>query len=455
MSLIAGLVLAAISTLFISTRPQRAATRPNIVFIFADDLGWGDLSGYGATDLKTPHIDSLMRAGLRFTRFYANSSVCSPSRAALLSGRWPERVGVPGVIRDDSTDSWGYLAPGLLLPNYLQKAGYHTALVGKWHLGLEPENAPNERGFQEFYGFLGDMMDDYYTKLRNGHNFMRHNRQTIDPPGHATEVFTDAAIRYLTARKGNSKPFFLYLAYNAPHNPLQPPAEWLERVLQRDSAIDPTRAKLVALIEHMDANVGRVVAALKANGQLANTLIVFTSDNGGWKPGKANNGPVRDYKGTLYEGGIRVPAGVAWPGHIQPGRVSDERLQLSDWMPTFLELAGIKAPAELDGKSMTGVLLTDQPDASTLEAIRQRPLFFIRREGNDTYKGLTTQAVRLGDWKLLQPNPFAPYELYNLQKDPKETTNLVSQEKQKATELTQLIMTHIRQSGATPWQKRK
>ncbi|KAA9356901.1 sulfatase-like hydrolase/transferase [Larkinella humicola] len=453
--LLTGLIFAVIGTFFISHTPPLAAPKPNIVFIFADDLGWGDLSSYGATDLKTPHIDSLLQSGLRFTNFYANSPVCSPSRAALLSGRWPEAMGVPGVIRDDLADSWGYLAPGLLLPNYLQKAGYHTALVGKWHLGLEPENAPNERGFQEFYGFLGDMMDDYYTKRRNGHNFMRHNRQVIDPPGHATEVFTEGAIRYVNSRKNNPKPFFLYLAYNAPHNPLQPPADWLDRVKKREPTIDPTRAKLVALIEHLDANIGRLLATLKANRQLENTLIVFTSDNGGWGPAKANNGPYRAFKGTMYEGGIRIPAGIAWTGHIQPGRVSDERGQLSDWMPTFLELAGQQATMPVDGKSLVPVFLTNQPDAQKLDLLRQRPLFYIRREGNDAFKGLTTQAVRLGDWKLLQPSPFLPFELYNLKDDPKETTDLSKQEKAKANELTRLLMNHIQLGGAVPWQKRK
>lgn len=453
--LFTGLFITGIGALFISNTPVAPPSTPNIVFILADDLGWGDLSCYGATDLKTPHIDSLLNAGIRFTQFYANSPVCSPSRTSLLSGRWPEQMGVPGVIRDDSTDSWGYLAPGPLLPDYLQKAGYHTALIGKWHLGLESPNTPNEHGFLEFDGFLGDMMDDYYTKRRNGHNFMRHNRKVIDPPGHATDVFTDGAIRYVNARKGSSKPFFLYLPYNAPHNPLQPPAEWLERVKQREPAIDPTRAKLVALIEHMDANIGRLLATLKTNRQLDNTLIVFTSDNGGWGPAKANNGPVRAFKGTMYEGGIRIPAGIAWPGRIKPGQVSEERLQLIDWLPTFLEITGRKPTTLLDGKSMLPVLLNSQSDATGLESIRQRPLFFIRREGNDAFKGLTIQAVRLGDWKLLQPSPFAPFELYNLKDDPKETTDLASKEKAKAAELTRLLMGHIQEGGSVPWQKRK
>jgi len=443
-----------VSFLFAGYRPSAPPPgKPNILFIIADDLGWGDLSGYGASDLRTPHLDSLMKAGIRFTNSYANSPVCSPSRAALLSGRYPERMGVPGVIRDEIHDSWGYLAPGPLLPNYLQKAGYHTALVGKWHLGLEEPNLPNQRGFKEFYGLLEGMMDDYTAKRRHGQNFLRHNNQPVDPPGHATDVFTEEAIRYLSGRRSSRQPFFLYLAYTAPHDPLQPPAAFLERVRQRQPGIDPQRAKLVALIEHMDAGIGRVLAALRANGQAENTLIVFTSDNGGWGPGKANNGPYRGVKGQLYEGGIRIPALAAWPGGIRPGQVSDARLQLMDWMPTFLELTGSKPSSPVDAISFLTLLTNKESTPSQNGLLDTRPLFFVRREGQDTYKGMAIQAIRLGDWKLLQPNPFSPFELYNLAEDPRETTNLVDQQKGKRDELIKLLMEHIRRGGAVPWQK--
>ena len=428
------------------TAPQ---VRPNVLLILTDDLGYGDLSAYGATDLRTPHVDSLLGAGLRFTNFYANSPVCSPSRAALLTGRYPEQVGVPGVIRDVVQNSWGYLAPtATLLPVYLRKAGYHTALVGKWHLGLEPPNLPNERGFQEFYGFTGDMMDDYRSKTRNGLNFMRHNERTIDPPGHATDVFTEAAVRYLHQRKGQPAPFFLYLGYNAPHNPLQPPTGWLANVVRREPGIDSTRAKLVALIEHLDAGIGRVLSALKANGQAGNTMVIFLSDNGGWEPAKANVGPYRGFKGSVYEGGLRIPAGVCWPGHVRAGRTSPENLLLMDWFPTLLQAAHAPVPGGLDGRSFLPLLESEQTPPSS-----ERPLFYIRREGQDVMKGLTIQALRLGDWKLLQPNPFAPYELYNLKDDPRETTNLFGNERAKADQLVKLLMEHTRQSGAVPWQK--
>ena len=244
---------------------QQRQRKPNVIVILADDLGYGDLSAWGGRDLRTPNIDALAASGVRFDRFYANSPVCSPTRAALLTGCYPDTVGVPGVIRTAPANSWGYLAANAqLLPARLRDAGYHSALIGKWHLGLEAPNLPNERGFHHFHGFLGDMMDDYYLHRRHDRNYMRLNDREIDPQGHATDLFTEWAIEYLASRKSQPEPFFLYLAYNAPHAPIQPPPDWLERVNQREQGISVKRAKLVALIEHMDAGVGRVMSALKA-----------------------------------------------------------------------------------------------------------------------------------------------------------------------------------------------
>jgi arylsulfatase A-like enzyme len=281
------------------------ARKPNVILILADDLGYGDLASWGARDLRTPHIDALAASGCRFDRFYSNSPVCSPTRAALLTGCYPDTVGVPGVIRTDPANSWGYLARGAqLLPARLRTAGYHSALIGKWHLGLEAPNLPNLRGFNHFHGFLGDMMDDYVTHRRHNHNYMRLNDREIDPQGHATDLFTDWAVEYLDSRKGQPQPHFLYLAYNAPHVPLQPPAQWLERVTRREPGIDEKRAQLAALIEHMDAGVGRVMDAVKASGEPDNTLVLFVSDNGG-DPPAANVGPLRGAKGQMYEGACR------------------------------------------------------------------------------------------------------------------------------------------------------
>mgnify|MGYP001315657989 FL=1 len=306
--------------------PILAQAKPNILIILVDDLGYGDLSCYGAKDLKTPHIDSLMADGMRFDSFYANCPVCSPTRAALLSGTYPDLVGVPGVIRTYPQNNWGWLSEkAVLLPNPLKAVGYHTAIIGKWHLGLESPNTPNERGFDYFKGFLCDMIDDYYKHRRHGINYFRENDKEIDPPGHATDLFTEWAVNYLNDRKLSKNPFFMYLAYNAPHTPIQPPNNWYKKVKTREKGISDKRAKLVALIEHLDEGIGDIVVTLKKNDQYENTLIIFTSDNGGQENVGGTNGPHRGGKQDMYEGGIKVPACAMWNGHIKRGSRSNLR----------------------------------------------------------------------------------------------------------------------------------
>jgi len=322
---------------------EPAVDPPNIVLIMVDDLGYGDLSSYGAPDVQTPHIDRLMERGLRFDQFYANCTVCSPTRASLMTGLYPDKAGVPGVIRQNADSDWGYLDPeAVTLPDMLNQAGYHTALVGKWHLGLRSPNTPNERGFDFFHGFLGDMMNDYYTHLRGGKNWMRRNDEVIKAEGHATDLFSRWSIDYINARAAEKdKPFFLFLAYNAPHFPIQPPKDWLERVTQRDPTLDPARAKNVAFIEHLDDNVGRVMEAIDEAGIADNTLVIFTSDNGGSLRHAQRNLPLRGGKQDHWEGGIRVPTCVAWPGKIKPG-TSDKLGMTMDLYPTLCAIAGVK-----------------------------------------------------------------------------------------------------------------
>jgi arylsulfatase A-like enzyme len=204
--------------------------KPNILCILVDDLGFADLPAYGSKDLYTPHIDALIQAGVKFQNFMPIHRYALLPELPYSPGKYPDLAGVPGVIRTNPYDSWGYLSPkARLLPLLLKEKGYHTSLVGKWHLGLESPNTPTQRGFDHFHGFLGDMMDDYYTHLRDGNNFMRMNNQVIQPEGHATDLFSQWAIDYLASRKGKKEPFFLYLAYNAPHVPVQPPPVWLEK----------------------------------------------------------------------------------------------------------------------------------------------------------------------------------------------------------------------------------
>jgi arylsulfatase A-like enzyme len=421
---------------------------PNILLIVTDDQGYHDVSYYGTEDIQTPNIDELAATGMRFDNFYANSTVCSPTRAALLTGRYQDVVGVPGVIRTDANNSWGYLHPDATsLPSVLQTRGYHTALIGKWHLGLESPNTPNERGFDFFHGWAGDMMDDYWAHRRHGINYMRLNENTIDPEGHATDLFSDWSVDYINGRAGKEEPFFLYLAYNAPHFPVQPPEAWLKKVKQREPSIHKKRAKLVAFIEHMDDGIGKVIRALKNSGQYENTLILFTSDNGGYAPDMANNGPTRGAKGSMYEGGLRVPTVVSWPGVIKPGSSSEHIALSMDIFPTLFDIVGIDHKGPMDGDSFLPTLTSkEQPE-------REKPLYFSRREGRSTFGGLTIQAVRLGDWKLLQNSPFEPQELYNLKKDPLEQHNLIEKNPEKYWELNAIMMKFIQKGGAVPWQQ--
>lgn len=429
-------------------RQDATARKPNILLILTDDQGYHDVSYYGTKDIRTPNIDRISREGMRFDNFYANAPVCSPTRAALLSGRYPDYVGVPGLIRYKKKDNWGYLDPKtVLLPALLKNAGYHTAMVGKWNLGLESPNTPNEHGFAHFHGWLEDMMDDYWKHTRNGINYMRLNEETITPEGHATDLFTEWAVDYIKSEENDDTPFFLYLAYNAPHFPVQPPEAWLQKVMKRNPGMDETRAKLVALIEHLDEGIGKVVQALRASGQFENTLIIFTSDNGGHLPSLANNGPLRDGKQSMYEGGLRVPTCIAWPGVIKPGSVSDQVNLSMDLYPTLAAITGARIFHTIEGRSFLPTLLGESMKAET------RPLYFTRREGGLRYGGKAYHALRLGDWKLLQNSPYEPMELYNLKKDPKEMNNVIDSEPQMYKQLNELLMVHIQRGGRVPWQK--
>ena len=438
-----------LAVLLLCSAAGAAADRPNILIILADDLGYGDLSSYGGKDIRTPNVDGIGARGMRFENFYANCPVCSPTRASLLSGRYPAMAGVPGVIRTHAANNWGYLRQDArLLPGLLKKAGYHTAIVGKWHLGLMEENHPLSRGFDFFHGFLGDMMDDYYKHRRHNINYMRKGRETIDPGGHATDLFSNWAVDYILSRKEKKEPFCLYLAYNAPHTPIQPPKEWVEKITKRQPGISGKRAKLVALIEHMDHGIGKVLDALEKTGQAENTLVIFTSDNGGQVNVGANNGPLKAGKGTVYEGGIKVPALASWPGKIAPGSGSQRVSLTMDILPTLLEALSITTEEPFDGASFLSELLGKK------RAEPRREVYFIRREGGTAYGGKTIEALRWGKWKLLQNSPFQPLELYNLEADPLEATNLAGKERGVFRDLSARLRRELQRYGTVPWQKR-
>jgi arylsulfatase A-like enzyme len=422
---------------------------PNILLILVDDLGYGDLSCQGvANDVQTPNIDKLLTEGLRFTNFYANSPVCSPSRAALLTGRYPDLVGVPGLIRSKEDENWGFLAKdAVLLPVMLKKKGYHTAAIGKWNLGLTSPNRPRDKGFDYFNGFLDDMMDDYYTHLRRGRNFMFENEKEINPVGHATDIFTESAIEYLDRQKNKKNPFFLYLAYNAPHSPLQPPSDWLEKIKKRQPGLSEKRTKLIALIEHLDYGIGRVYQELEKNGQLENTLIIFTSDNGGDKGSDANNNPFRGSKQEMYEGGIHVAGGYYWKNKIKPS-VTDNFTMQSDIFPTLCDLTGIPIKHEIDGISVLPTIRGEDQQTDN------RTVFWVRREGG-VYGGKAYYAARFKDFKLLQNTPYEANQLFNLRNDMKEQFPITDHSINEYKDLSRALTEHIRLSGSVPWETQK
>ena len=389
----------------------------------------------------------LPRQGLTFRNFYANSPVCSPSRASLLTGKYPDNVGVPGVIRQEEKQSWGYLDENAVtLPQVLNDLNYHTAMIGKWHLGFEKPNTPNGRGFQHFKGFLGDMMDDYWTHLRGGVNWMRDNFEEIDPKGHATDIFTDWAIDYLNERKENEQPFFLYLAYNAPHFPIQPPQEWLDKVNQREKNISEKRAKNIAFIEHLDFNIGRVMQTLKDSGLDKNTLVIFTSDNGGALKYAQSNGELRGDKQEMFEGGIRIPTYAMWKGKIEPGSTTKNIGMLMDLYPTICEIAGNDSLHSIDGISLLPTLLGEK------QTTDDRYLFWVRREGWQ-YGGQAYYAARYKNYKILQNSAYEPLQFFNIGEDEFEKNPLTPENNKYYEALRNALQEHIRLSGKVPWQK--
>lgn len=437
------------------TSGGQRSNRPNVLLIIVDDLGAADLSCLGSTDMRTPHLDDLFARSLRLQRFYANCPVCSPTRASVLTGFYPDRVGVPGVIRTHQDNSWGNFSPSKpTLPGALQSAGYHTEAIGKWHLGLTEEDHPHRHGFDHFHGFLGDMMDDYYNHLRHGQHYMRDGMTPVHPEGHATDVFTSWAEAFISNQTEHAdRPWFLYLAYNAPHTPIQPPQDWLERVRQRDSSIDPRRAKLVALIEHLDDGIGRVLKRLADTGQDQNTLVVFTSDNGGQVNVGANNGNLRDGKGSMYEGGLRIPGSLYVPpgcgatAETTIGSVAKAANCTADLMPTVLDLVGAEIPDALDGRSLVPMIRNPATDWED-----PREIYFVRREGGKAYGGLTCEAVLVGQTKLVHNLPTSRFELFDLSDDPLEQVDLSDRQSGKFREMQLRLQRHIQNGGRVPWQ---
>jgi len=393
--------------------------KPNIVYILADDLGWRDV-GFHGSDIRTPSIDELAATGARLEQFYVQP-MCTPTRAALLTGRYPLRYGLQTAVIP-SAGTYGLATDEWLLPQALRQAGYTTAIVGKWHLGhAKREYWPRARGFDYQYGpLLGEI--DYFTHSAHGTRDWFRNGEPVHEEGYATTLLGDDAVRVIREHDGE-KPLFLYLAFTAPHAPYQAPEDALDRYA---SIADPSRRAYAAMITVMDEQIGRVVAALDERGMRGSTLIVFHSDNGGTRSAKfsgevdmskstipCDNGPYRDGKGTLYEGGTRVVSLVNWRGTIPAGVVVDEVIHVVDMYPTLARVAGAKPGAKpLDGVDAWPVL------ASGGRSSRREVVYNV-----DPFSA----GIREGDWKLVwRPTLPMQVELFDLGKDPGETRNVAA-----------------------------
>jgi arylsulfatase A-like enzyme len=392
---------------------QAAQRKPNVVLIVADDLGYADLGCQGqSTDVKTPNIDALAAAGVRFTNGYVSGPVCSPTRAGMLTGRYQQRFGFewnPQAAQEEAT--FGIPADEVLLPQVLKQAGYATGAVGKWHLGHAPGMPPYERGFDEFFGFLGGA--HRYVKNEKpepgSDNAIRRNAVAVGEKEYLTDAFTREAVAFIGRHK--SEPFFLYLPYNAPHTPLQAPPKYQSRF---KGVQDPERRKFLAMLSALDDGVGRVMGALKEHGIENDTLVIFLSDNGGPTPGNTSlNTPLRSTKGSTFEGGVRVPFMMSWPGRLPAGKVEDRTIVQLDLFPTILAAAGAAAPAgrSLDGKDLLPYLAESGNASAIHDTLFWR---FGPRRG-----------TRDGNWKLQWNGDVTP-ALYDLSKDIGESTDVTA-----------------------------
>jgi len=417
------------------------ARKPNFIVIYTDDQGIGDLGCYGARDVQTPHLDRLAASGARMTNWYSNSPVCSPSRCALMTGQYPRRHGILNFLPARATNDVVGLKPGAVtLASELRKLGYRTAQVGKWHLGSAPGSRPMDQGFDEQFGFLSGWTDyfshRYYQLSRTGpehifHDLWRNNTEVWEDPAYTTELFTREAKAFLE-RQSKNKPFFLYLAHGAPHYPMIAPRKYVDRF---PATMDRDRRMHAAMIAAIDDGIGEIVATLKRKGFDRDTVIFFQADNGATSEVRSDsmgrpyrggsNAPYRGFKGGLFEGGIRMPALMSWPGTIPSGKVIDELGATMDIMPTFLHWAGANA-ANVDGRNVASMLASGA--ASPHDEIYWE------------YQGQL--AIRRGQWKfMIGPKTGLGEEaveatwLSNLKDDPGEQRNWKSEAPKIAQEL--------------------
>jgi arylsulfatase A-like enzyme len=408
------------------TRAEPRPKPPNILFIMADDLGYADLSCYGRPDYETPNIDALAAQGMRFTQAYANSAVCSATRTALITGRYQYRLAV-GLEEPIAGHDVGIPSGYPTLPSLLRNAGYSTALIGKWHLGPLPRFGPLQSGYEHFWGYRGGAID-YYSHSLTGRADLWDGDTAVHQAGYLTDLLGEHAIGAIRGFASGTRPFFLSLHFSAPHWPWEAPGDESEsrrlsgatdvkQMMDFDSGSQKIYAQMV---KRMDDQVGRVLAALRDSGLEENTIVIFTSDNGGER--FSDVWPFTGHKTELLEGGIRIPAIVRWPGRVRAGSTSEAQIISMDWLPTLLAAAGTRPAA---GHPPDGVDIARALDGGGLS---ERALYW-------RYRAHAQQACRRGDWKYLKidANSF----LFNVADDPLERANLKLREPARFATLEQ------------------
>jgi arylsulfatase A-like enzyme len=394
--------------------PAGRPRKPNVLLILIDDVGWAGIGCYGSKDIPTPNLDAMAHGGVRFTNAYVSAPLCSPTRAGLVTGRYQQRFGHehnPGGGGVNLGFEFGLPLSETTIADCLKKAGYATGMVGKWHLGQAPKYQPTARGFDEFFGFLGGAHPYFADGARKGGgaNPIMRGKEPIEEKEYLTEAFTRAACAFIDKHKG--EPFFLYLPYNAAHAPMQAPQKYLDKFA---NIADERRRTHAAMMSCMDDGIGKVMARLKEDGLDESTLVLFVSDNGGPTPSTTSgNGPLRGYKAQVYEGGIRVPMIVRWPGRVPAGKVYDEPASSLDFFATAAAAAGAEVTAE---RPLDGVNLVPYLDGKKAGPPHE---YLFWRMGQQS-------AVRRGNWKLVKIGDQPP-ALYDLATDIGESKDLAGE----------------------------
>ncbi|MFD2144144.1 sulfatase-like hydrolase/transferase [Mucilaginibacter antarcticus] len=424
-TLLPVLFVAAIGAISLAYTQKQVATKPNVIIIYTDDQGYADMNIYGSTDLVTSNMDGLAKSGVRFTQFYSTSPICSPSRAALLTGRYPQRAGLP-LMGPSKEGIAGMAGAQFTMGELFKEAGYKTAHIGKWHVGYSKDTEPNAQGFDYSYGFMGGCVDNYshffYWEGANRHDLWRNGQEIYEPGKFFPDRMVEEAGNFMNNNK--DKPFFMYWAINNPHYPLQGSKKWLDYYKNLPSP----RNQYAAAISTMDDNIGGLLKKLDALGLRENTIIVFQSDQGFSREertfgGGGSAGVYRGSKFSLFEGGVRVPAIISWAKHIPVNQVRSQVGANIDWLPTLAEYCNIKLPnRKFDGQSLVPVIKSGAAPTS-------HPLLNWQSGGGANNP---QWSVLDGDWKLLH-SPLEGkkeelnaqgYYLVNLKNDPGEQHNL-------------------------------